>query len=126
MKSKIKKILVVSSIVFGLLPFFALASDTGTPNRITIPNPSSKLGGDLLTAVNAILNNVILPIGAVICVIFIIYAGFTFVTAQGKPAEITKAQQRLLWALIGTGILLGAVGISNAVQLTIKALFPGT
>jgi type IV secretory pathway VirB2 component (pilin) len=72
--------------------------------------------------VTTILNNVVMPIAAVAVVIFIIWAGFTFLQAQGKPAEIDKAKQRLLWSLIGAGVLLGAAGISAVVQSTINSL----
>ncbi len=143
MKNKIKKIIAIISILFFASPVLVLAqggggtgsaggggggggggsfggSSTGGP--INIPNPIK--ANNLLDLINDIVTNVVLPIGAVVCVMYIIYAGLTFVTAQGKPAEIEKAKQRLLWALMGTGILLGAVGISQAVQLTVKALFP--
>jgi hypothetical protein len=52
--------------------------------------------------------------------LYIIYAGFTFVTAQGNPGEIQKAKQRLLWALIGAAILLGAAGIAEVVKTTVN------
>lgn len=63
-----------------------------------------------------------MPIAAVGVVVWIVWAGFTFVTAQGKPAEIEKAKSRLLWSLIGAGILLGAAGIAEVVKTTIEAL----
>ncbi len=63
-----------------------------------------------------------MPIAAVGVVIFIIYAGFMFVVAQGNEAKITAAKSRLLWALVGAGILLGAVGISQVVQNTVDKL----
>ena len=42
--------------------------------------------------------------------------------AQGNEKEITAAHENLKWALIGTGILLGAAGISTVVQNTVTAL----
>ena len=61
-----------------------------------------------------------MPIAAVASVVYIILAGFAYVMAQGKPAEVQKANDRLLYALIGVGILLGAAGISAVVQTTVK------
>ncbi len=123
MKNKIKKILISISILFFVSPLLALAQGgvgSGSGD-IIIPNPTKET--NLLDLINSLLMNVALPIGAVLAVLYIIYAGFSFVTAQGNPKKIEDAKQRLLWALIGTGILLGAVGISKAVQLTVQALF---
>jgi hypothetical protein len=86
-----------------------------------IDNPL-KNADDLSGLVVALLNNVVMPIAAVASVLYIIYAGFLYVQAQGKPAEIQKAHQNLLWALIGIGVLLGAAGISQVVQNTVKSL----
>lgn len=63
-----------------------------------------------------------MPIAAVAVVVWIIWAGFNFLMAQGNPAKIDQAKQRLLWSLIGAGILLGAAGISTVVQNTVRAL----
>ena len=68
------------------------------------------------------LPNGILPIGGVIAVLMIMYAGFLFVTAGGEPAKITKAKDALLYAAIGAAILLGAWVISEAIGGTIKEL----
>ena len=130
---EIKKIVLIHLLVicFFILPLFVSAQKvqttpsgpTGTPVAFTIPNPIAKSGAnDLMGLITALLNNVVMPVAAVGVVIWIVYAGFTFITAQGKEAEITKAKDRLLWALVGAGILLGAVGISKVVENTVKAL----
>lgn len=118
---------------FFVVPFFVLAQggdqttpNTGTPVKFEIKNPL-KGGEDSLTEVIVtLLNNVVMPIAAVAVVIWIIYAGFTFLTAQGKEAEIRKAKDRLLWSLVGAGILLGAAGISKVVENTVKSLIQTT
>ena len=63
-----------------------------------------------------------MPIAAVAVVVWIIWAGFQYVLAQGNPKKVEEAHQRLLWSLVGAGILLGAAGISSVVQNTINAL----
>lgn len=88
---------------------------------ITIPNPTNA-GSTLMEVLTALLNRVVMPIAGVLVVMYIIYAGFTFVTAQGNPKKIEDAKQRLLWALIGSGILLGAAAISGVVENTIRGL----
>ncbi len=77
---------------------------------------------NIMTLIKAILNNIIMPIAAVGVVIWIIWAGFTFIQAQGNPKAIEEAKQRLLWSLIGAGILLGAAGISAVVENTVKSV----
>lgn len=88
---------------------------------INIPPPSSK-ATNIMTIIKTLVSDVVMPIGAVVVVIYIIYAGFTFVTAQGNPGEIDKAKKRLMWSLVGAAVLLGAVAISSALCTTLKSV----
>lgn len=99
------------------------AGESGSSNTkiIDIPNPTNA-GSNLIDVLTTVLQKVVMPIAAVAVTLWIIWAGFTFLMAQGKPAEIQKAQQRLLWSLIGAGILLGAAGISKVVVATVDLL----
>ena len=124
----LKKISIHLTILsLFIIPVFINAQVQGTPKPLPtevglkIDNPF-KGGNTLMELITAILNNIIMPIAAVGVVLFIIYAGFKFVMAQGKPTEIEKAKQTLLWSLIGAGILLGAAGISKVVETTVKSL----
>ena len=116
---------------FIVLPVFAYAQGTlpnnpsqpsgptqtggisGTGGTINIPNPLRDGTNNLMSLIVTILNKIVMPIAAIAVVVFIIYAGFTYVLAQGNPVEIKKAHDRLLYGLIGAGIVLGAVGISK-------------
>jgi len=120
MTKKTKKIIFLHCLVFALfmLPIFVLAQSTGN-NTVTIENPFNG-GNDLGSLITTILTKVIMPIAAIVSVMYIIWAGFKYVTAQGKPAEIEKANQNLLYALIGVGILLGAAGIPAVIQATVS------
>ena len=114
---------VLLLVVF--LPPFLVRADPGLNQNINIPNPFNcgGTGGSctLLTLLTAILNNIIMPIAAVVAVMYIIFAGFKYVQARGNPAEIQKAHQRLLWTLIGVGVLLAASGISLVLQNTVQS-----
>lgn len=114
---KIYKYILVS---LTTLPSISLAQIV-----INIPAPSSSTT-NLMTLLRSIVNNILLPIGAVLVVMYIIYAGFTFVQAQGNPKKIEEAQRRFLWSLIGAAVLLGAVAISGALCTTINAIVGGT
>lgn len=55
-----------------------------------------------------------------IAILAIIYAGFKFITAQGKPDEISDAKTIFFWAVVGTGLLIGANVILALVRDTIE------
>ncbi|MEQ1561227.1 MAG: hypothetical protein ABL899_00725 [Nitrospira sp.] len=104
-----------------------IPSHTSTPAPtqndidIYIPNPTNA-GDNLISVLKTLLEKVVMPVAAVAIVCWIIWAGFQFVMAQGNPNAIKDAKNNLLWALIGAGILLGAVGISTVVQNTVSSL----
>lgn len=132
MKNIIKKIsinIIIAS--FFLIPLFVSAQSGGGTGGgsvslpIRIANPFNCGGASnctIMTLITSILNGIVMPIAAVAVTVWIVWAGFGFLMAQGKPAEIDKAKQRLLWSLIGTGILLGAVGIANVISNTVRTL----
>jgi hypothetical protein len=55
-------------------------------------------------------------------VIYIIYAGYLFVTAQGEEGKIQKARTALLWTLVGTGVIIGAQIIADILKDTLTQL----
>jgi len=63
--------------------------------KIGIQNPFN-CGGQpdctIMTLIVAILEKIVMPIAAVGVVMWIVYAGFTFVTAQGVPKKIEEAK----------------------------------
>jgi|AntRauTorckE6833_2_1112554.scaffolds.fasta_scaffold00021_91 amino acid transporter len=66
---------------------------------------------EFLLAVLRIFMIVAIPI----VILFIILAGFKFVTAQGNAEELQTAKRALMYALIGGLIILGAVVIVGIV-----------
>ena len=50
-----------------------------------------------------------------VAAIFLVVAGFMFVTAGGNPEQATKARQMLINALIGVAIALGAKGMITVI-----------
>ena len=57
-----------------------------------------------------------------IIVLFIVYVGFLFVSAQGKPEAIQKAQKYFFWAIVGALIVLGAQALAYAIEATVESL----
>ena len=74
---------------------------------------------DIPTLVERLLG-IVLTIGVPLIVLAIIYAGFKFVTAQGKPDKLEEAKKTFLWILVGAAILLSAYAIAQGIEATIS------
>lgn len=93
-------------------------SKTGT--TIKIENPFKQ--NTIEQLIETLIRDIFIPIGGVLAVLMVMWAGFLYVTARGDTTKIKKAHDALLWAVIGAGILLGAWAISEAVGTTINKL----
>lgn len=87
-----------------------------------LDSPIKDKNTTLTSFIGDILDKIVLPIGAVVVVIFIIYSGFLFVVAQGNESKLEKAKTTLLWTIIGAAVLLGSWAIAQVVQSTINEL----
>lgn len=81
-----------------------------------------RFGNSLYEFIKALIDQVILPIGGVIVVVYIIYSGYLFVTAAGNESQIRKARDNFVWVVVGTAVLLGAWLIARAIENTINNL----
>lgn len=119
----IKKIKIVMWSVASfllLLPLYRVSA-TGVNEVGTLKNPLGTTDS-VPALITKILTDIVTPIGSVIIVFFIIYAGFLFVKAQGKPEEITEAKKILLYVVIGAAVILGANLIATVISGTISNL----
>lgn len=92
----------------------------GTSFNIKIVNPFKK--DTIEGLIKTIVDDILMPIGGVVAVMMIMYAGFLYVTARGNESKISEAHKALTWAVIGAAILLGAWVISTAIGTTIDQL----
>jgi len=106
-----RKLLHLGSTTLLLLPSVinAQAGDL----TYTLKNP---LRFNSLESLIVGILNVLLVIAVPIIVFFIIFAGFSYVTAQGNPEKIKQASRSLTYAIIGGVLILGAVAISEILQ----------
>jgi len=123
MSSKITKYSAnLWKVVFLLLifPLHKIGAES-VNETITLKNPLGSTNSipDLITK---ILNDIITPIGSVIIVFFIIYAGFLFVKAQGNEKELEEAKNILKYVVIGAAVILGANLIAAVISGTINNL----
>ena len=117
----------ICSSFFLFTPCLALAalSCPGDPgcsgSTISINNPLGSTN-TLADFVSKILSDVVVPVGAIILVIAIIYVGFLFVTAQGKEDKLKDAKKAFFYTIIGGAVLLGATLLADVITNTIGLL----
>ena len=114
--------LILLSYAF-IVPIVSFAQVVGGPPIDTqgrIVNPIPKV-----TSVPGLIKTILeglLKIGIPVVALAIVYCGFLFVQARGKPEAITKAKDALLYTLIGAAILLGSWAIAEMISATVLAL----
>lgn len=89
-------------------------------STICIENPFKQ--DSIQGLITTLIKDILMPIGGVVAVLMVMYAGFMYVTAAGDMTKIKKAHNALLWAVIGAAILLGAWVIAEVIEGTIKEL----
>jgi len=123
LKKNLLKIVLVAFVL--ALPVLSLAQIITDPNPpptapVKIVNPL-KNAETINGLIKTILEGVI-KIGIPIIALAIIYCGFLFVSARGKPESLKKAKDTLIYTLIGAAILLGSWAIAQLISETVLAL----
>jgi len=123
-KYKRNKIVYITIIIFLfiVLPTILLAQ-TGPPKPVKIENP---IAVKSITDFISKILDIVVTIGTPIAVLAIIYSGFLFVKAQGKPEEINRAKETFLYTIIGIVILISATAISTLIQNTVEDIKSGS
>jgi len=103
----LKKIFSLLTALFLVFPSLLLAQPAILRNPLAFNNIT-----DLLIAIL----NVVLIVAMPIIVLYLIYAGFLYVTAQGKPEKIQEATRALLYGVIGGVVIVGAFAILAIVR----------
>ncbi len=108
--------------IFLLMPLFTYAqgttpapipSTTGITNQYKLNNPIKV--DSIQELLNLILKLVII-IATPIVVLFIVFAGFKYVTARGNASQVEEATKALTYAIIGGVLIIGAVAISEIIK----------
>jgi hypothetical protein len=68
-----------------------------------------------------VILNTFIVIAVPIIVLYIIYAGFLYVTARGNAEQTKQATQALTYAVIGGVIVIGAVAIAEVIKNVVAA-----
>jgi len=83
-----------------------------------IANPLSSEFDTIPSFIAAIID-IVVQIGIPVVTLFIIYAGFLFVSARGDETKIKTAKDVILWTLVGAAVLLGASVLASVIEGTI-------
>ncbi|MBI2625401.1 MAG: hypothetical protein HYW70_03690 [Candidatus Nealsonbacteria bacterium] len=107
-----KKVLsVVFSSALSFLPAFALAAAAASgPTDIDVVASLTNITNWAFTLLLSVAG------------LFILFAAFNFVTAQGDPEKVKSARDFVLYALIGVIVALLSKGLISLVQ---KIVTPG-
>lgn len=96
------------AIIVFLVPVFAYAQTRQPQTSITTPEKVialiDKAGGWFYSALVAL------------AVIYIIYAGFKFLTAGGDEKKVEEAKQQLIYAIIALAVAMLATGIVKVMK----------
>lgn len=94
-KNLVKNLIAISSIALLALPLLAMAQ--ALPPVVPASTKS----------VAEVLNTLALAILAILgaaAVLFIVVAGFQFLTAGGDPEKVTAARDKVVYALVGIAV----------------------
>lgn len=85
---------------------------------VAVENPlgDKKEIKDILAAIMETIVDIALPV----VIVMVIYSGFLYVLARGRPDAVSKAHQTLTWTLVGAVILLGAQLIATVLVETVS------
>lgn len=86
--------------------FNAIVTAFGGPNQVASGDGMTQLMGAINWAIG---------MAGVVCVVFIVIGGFTYMTSAGDPAKLQKAKKTILYAVIGLIIVALSFVITNFV-----------
>lgn len=101
--------------VYLLLTSFACLYPIITNAALTFSINSHISAGTFQALLLDVLN-VFIIIATPIIVLYIIYAGFLYVTARGNVQQTQQATRALMYAIVGGVIVLGAVALAEIVK----------
>jgi hypothetical protein len=108
LKELISLFTIVGLLTFCFVPLLVNAQDTPPPSPITDPS-------DIIRTLENVRNIIWAILGFVVVIMFI-WAGITFVTAEGDPTKLGAARNRLMYGVIGIIVALLAGGILTLVM----------
>jgi FtsH-binding integral membrane protein len=113
-----KKLLYIVPLV--AFAFLAIVPGINAQGIDATPAPIVTNVGGLIGILSYALR-VVYTIFFILAVIFILMAGFGYLTAGGDPAKVKKASNRLIFGIVGVAVGLLATGVKAIVENTLKS-----
>lgn len=100
------------------LPVFAqdsssIATEKGLQNPLKFKNIEDFVAGTL---------RAIVMIAIPLITIFIVYAGFKFISARGNPGGLSEAKENFKWVILGAILILSAWVLATLIGGTVRQL----
>jgi len=127
MEKSVKNLICLIVLMFLCFNVFmpAVGAESIIDNLVKFKTAANLPGSADINPIDIVIAviNTLLGLLGLIFVILLIYAGFTYMTAQGDDKKITKAKDTIRNAVIGVIIILFAYIITNAVfTLVLQAI----
>lgn len=88
--------------------------------KINLFNPLGDI--DTFAELAAAILRAVVIVAIPLTVLFLIWGGFLFVTAQGNEEQIKRAKKAFFWAVIGAMVVVAAWAMAVAITNSIKEL----
>ncbi|MBP7770334.1 MAG: hypothetical protein KA066_00245 [Candidatus Pacebacteria bacterium] len=92
---------------------------SGGSGTFTLADP---LGNKNFCQLVKSLLDIILAIGIPVAVLFLVWSGFKFILARGRPAELEVARKNFYYVIIGIAVFLGAWTLAGIISTTVQSL----
>jgi len=120
MKKIFKNLLAsICLIVFLALPILASAGSSASENLNKVgsggsnaPYQNITVGYNDLASIIGVVIQAFLGLLGVLFLVYILYAGYNWMVAQGDEEKVTKAKETIQRAIIGLIVIVGAYAIS--------------
>lgn len=103
-----------------ILSLLAIAPGIGigasTANPIAAPETSPITSVDKILELLSYVLSAAYVVFYALAVIFLLLAGFGYLTANGDPGKIKKASSKLIYGVIGVGVGLLASGVKDIIK----------
>ena len=113
---------ILGSVAVLLLPVFAIADTTCTGTDGTCAVLQNPLNVKSICGLLQVVLSALLTIGTPVAVLFLLFAGFKFVTARGNPEALVKARDNLLYVFIGIALFICAWVLGQIIANTLNQL----